>query len=481
MNLHIFSHVCDAYARRAMRPPGEQPTTHDEAVSANSTQVVSLKDFIQTYALIGLLSFGGPAAQIAVMHRYLVERKKWLSESRFLDGLSFCSLLPGPEAMQLATYTAWTQRGLWGGLYAGMVFVAPGFFSIMALSLLYVTLGEASAVQAMLYGLKPAVLAIVLEAVMRVGRKSLRSRAAWWIAGGAFVAVAVARVPFPIVIAAAGLLGWVVLRGRGDAREGRAPVQRPPIRRTGATALAWLALWWVPVGIIAFTTGGGSVFTTLALFFSLVSVVTFGGAYSVLTYVQQQAVEVFGWLTHGQMLDALGLAETTPGPLIQVVQFVGFLAGYGDAGADIAGSVNATADSSGSGGGIIGGVIASLIVVWVTFVPCFMWVFTFGPWVEYVCSRRALRSALAGIMSAVVGVILSLGVSLGIHTLFIDVGTDLSPIMPRFEDGWASVRWPAVVIAAVCVVLVVRWHAGPITIVVVGAVMGLVAHFTVLV
>ena len=459
-----------------MKPPGERDASDTLARLTNSQQVVSLKDFIRTYAIIGLLSFGGPAAQIAVMHRYLVERKKWLSESRFLDGLSFCSLLPGPEAMQLATYTAWTQRGLWGGLYAGAVFVAPGFISIMALSVLYVSAGDAVAVKAMLYGLKPSVLAIVLEAVMRVGRKSLRSRAAWWIAAGAFVAIAIARVPFPIVIAAAGLLGWMLLRGTGDARESREAIGPPRIGRTVATALVWLVLWWAPVGVISFVTGVGSVLTTLALFFSLVSVVTFGGAYSVLTYVQQQAVEVYGWLTHGQMLDALGLAETTPGPLIQVVQFVGFLAGYGDVdgGAGDAGGLDA---AGASGGGIVGGVIASLIVVWVTFVPCFMWVFTFGPWVEYVCSRRALRGALGGIMSAVVGVILSLCVSLGIHTLFTGVGTDLSPIMPRFEEGWASVRWPAVVIAAVCALLVVRWHAGPITIVAVGAVMGLVAHF----
>ena len=441
---------------------------------------VSFGEAFRVWLRVAALSFGGPAGQIAVMHRIIVEEKRWIGEARFLHALGYCTLLPGPEAQQLATYIGWLMHRTPGGVVAGTLFVLPGFVSILALSFIYAAYGSVGAVAAVFYGLKAAVLAIVAQAVLRVGRKALRSRATAALAVLAFAALFLFAVPFPAVMAAAGLAGFVGARmgwrgfadaGEGygvepalldDARGGTPDDARPTVRDALRAGAVWLTLWLVPVACVLLACGAGSTFGRIAVFFSQMAVVTFGGAYAVLAYVAQQAVEGYGWLRPGEMLDGLGMAETTPGPLIMVLEFVGFMAAYRDPGALTP---------------WIAGTLGAALATWVTFVPCFLWIFLGAPFVEALRGNRALNAALAAITAAVVGVILNLAVWFALHSLFraqVPVrGFGLSfdwPVLGSL-DPWAA----ALSLAAALALL--RWRAGVIPTLVGCALAGVALRF----
>jgi chromate transporter len=386
-------------------------TVSDSSNQASPAQDVTFKEAFRTWARVALLSFGGPAGQIAVMHRILVEEKRWISEERFLHALNYCMLLPGPEAQQLATYIGWLMHGIAGGLLAGGLFILPGIVAIMVLSYLYALWGNLPLIGALFFGLKAAVLAIVLEALIRIGRRALKSAVLLALAALAFVAIFFFAVPFPIIIIAAGLIGLALSAMPPGGREERATDEwsgdirraRPTLAASAGVAATWLALWLVPVGVLLATLGPDNVFSQIAVFFSKMAVVTFGGAYAVLAYVAQQAVENYQWLKPGEMLDGLGMAETTPGPLIMVLQFVGFMGAYRNPG-DLPPLLAAT--------------LGGLLTTWVTFVPCFLWIFLGAPHMERLRGNRALNGALSAITAAVVGVILNLALWFAIHTLF---------------------------------------------------------------
>jgi chromate transporter len=369
------------------------------------------REAFMTFGKIGLLSFGGPAAQIAVMHRILVEEKKWLSEQQFLHALNFCMLLPGPEAMQLATYAGWLMHGVRGGLVAGLLFILPGLAMMLALSAVYVQAGDVLVVAGLLYGLKAAVLAIVAEAMLRVSRRALKTRAMVTVAIAAFVAIAFFKVPFPFIIFGAALIGLVVWRiapaavptgGAMAEEEGKHGLGEVRHRSAAATILLWLTIWLAPLVLLLLLFGRGHVFADAALFFSKTAMVTFGGAYAVLAYVGQQAVDIYQWLQPEEMLTGLGLAETTLGPLVLVLVFVGFVGGAGFGGLDP----------------LLGGLAGGLIAAFFTFVPCFLWIFAGAPYVEALRNVRWLAASLAAITAAVVGVIANLAVWFGLHVLF---------------------------------------------------------------
>lgn len=367
---------------------------------------VPLGEATRVFARIGLLSFGGPAGQIALMHRVLVEEKGWLDEARFLHALNYCMLLPGPEAMQLATYSGWLLHGIRGGLIAGLLFVLPGAFVITALSTVYLLLGHVPLVQGLLFGLKAAVLAIVLEALIRVSRRSLRNGLAVAIAIAGFVAIAFLRLPFPLIILGAMLCG-AMMPLRAGGKDSRAATEMPEWTRPSGgrflrTSLSWLAIWLLPLAALHLATGANQVFAAEALFFSKMAAVTFGGAYAVLAYVAQQAVEVHRWLLPDEMLTGLGLAETTPGPLILVLVFVGFLGGARLSGFEP----------------LIGGLLGAAVTLWFTFVPCFLWIFAGAPFVETIRNVRWLANALAAVTAAVVGIIANLALWFSLHVLF---------------------------------------------------------------
>ena len=383
---------------------------------------ISFREALIVWLRVAILSFGGPAGQIAVMHRILVEEKHWISESRFLHALNYCMLLPGPEAQQLATYIGWLLHRTAGGLVAGGLFILPGIIAIMALSYVYAAYGNVGFVEALFFGLKAAVLAIVIEAVVRVGKRALRNRIMIALAAIAFVAIFFFAVPFPVIIVAAGVIGFAgsrlgrpefagVEHGDGtdaaviDSMLGDAVPDhvKPNAARTLRLSAAWLALWLVPVAAVVAGLGPNNVFSQIAIFFSKMAMVTFGGAYAVLAYVAQQAVDYYHWVQPREMLDGLGMAETTPGPLIMVVQFVGFMAAFRDAGA-LPPMLAAT----------LGGLLAT----WVTFAPCFLWIFAGAPYIETMRGNKALAGALSAITAAVVGVILNLSIWFALHTLF---------------------------------------------------------------
>ena len=389
---------------------------------------IPFSDAVRVWARIAALSFGGPAGQIAVMHRILVEEKRWIGENRFLHALNYCMLLPGPEAQQLAVYIGWLLHRTRGGLVAGTLFVLPGLLAIMALSWIYAAFGNVGVVEALFFGLKAAVLAIVLEAVMRIGRRALKNNVMLGLAAAAFVAIFAFDVPFPLIILTAALIGFFggraglpafLTSSDGHGKHGKAVPDaetalgesvpehaRPSISWSLRVSAICLVLWLGPVAALLLALGPGDVFTNIAVFFSKMAVVTFGGAYAVLAYVAQQAVETYGWLQPGEMLDGLGLAETTPGPLIMVTQFVGFLGAFRDPG-----GLNP----------FVAGTLGGLLTTWVTFVPCFLWIFLGAPFVETIRGNRALAAALAVITAAVVGVILNLAVWFGLHVLFGEV------------------------------------------------------------
>jgi chromate transporter len=372
------------------------------------------------------LSFGGPAGQIAVMHRILVEEKRWVSEERFLYALNYCMLLPGPEAQQLATYIGWLMHRTLGGIVAGGLFVVPGIIAIMGLSYIYAGWGNVPIIVALFFGLKAAVLAIVVEAVVRVGRRALKNKIMIGLAAAAFAGIFFLNIPFPIIIFGAALIGYIAGRlgvaaflGGGAHAANKAghgvPVvdsllgdelpehARPTILRSLQVSAVWLALWLIPVALLLWGLGSSNVFSQIAVFFSKMAMVTFGGAYAVLAYVAQQAVEYYGWLKPGEMLDGLGMAETTPGPLIMVLQFVGFMAAYRDAG---------------TLSPMLAGTLGGLLATWVTFTPCFLWIFLGAPFVEKLRGNKALNAALSAITAAVVGVVLNLAIWFAIHSVF---------------------------------------------------------------
>jgi chromate transporter len=385
---------------------------------------------------IGCLSFGGPAGQIALMHKELVDQRKWIADQEFLRALSFCMFLPGPEAMQLATYVGWRLHGLKGGLTAGILFVLPGALVILLLSLLYATLGNQPFVAAMFWGVKAAVLAIVMEALLRITKKALKSNSDWAIAAVAFLALFAVNIPFPVVVAVAGLIGFL-MPGQPVAQPASA---WPDHRQTLKTAAAWLAAWLIPLGAIV-ALMPTSIHAELAIFFSKLAVVTFGGAYAVLAYMGQHVVEGTGWLTAAEMMDGLALAETTPGPLILVGQYVAFLA---------------AAKTEGS---LWAGLGASLVYLWMTFVPCFLWIMVGAPYIDHLGKMPRLTSALAKITAAVAGVILNLTVWFGLNVLFASVNRLPGPV-PIWNPDWSTLDVAALVLSLACGLALLRWHWG---------------------
>lgn len=442
--------------------------TRNVQAGADAGHGVSFGEAFRVWFRVASLSFGGPAGQIAVMHRILVEEKKWISEGRFLHALNYCMLLPGPEAQQLATYVGWLMHRTAGGLMAGGLFILPGIIAIMGLSYIYAAFGNVSFVEALFFGLKAAVLAIVVEAVVRVGKRALKNRIMIALAAAAFVAIFFFAVPFPIIIIAAGLIGYAGARSRRpefapaghghggsnaaiDSMLGEAVPEhvRPNTARAIRVGALWLALWLVPVIALLVTLGQANAFSQIALFFSKMSLVTFGGAYAVLAYVAQQAVEHYHWLKPHEMLDGLGMAETTPGPLIMVLQFVGFMAAYRDAGG-LSPMVAAT----------FGGLLAT----WVTFTPCFLWIFVGAPYIERLRGNTGLAGALSAITAAVVGVILNLSIWFALHTLFREtVPVHAFPLnfdMPVLT----SVDVPALMLSIAAATAIFRFKLGMLTV-----------------
>jgi chromate transporter len=429
---------------------------------------VSFGEALRVWVRVAALSFGGPAGQIAVMHRIIVDEKRWVSEARFLHALSYCMLLPGPEAQQLATYIGWLMHRWPGGIVAGGLFVVPGIASIMALSCVYALFGSVPAVAALFFGLKAAVLAIVLHAVHRVGSRALKSTPMIAIAAAAFVGIFFLGVPFPLIIIAAAAIGFIGARrgstafkvgGHGSAGRGEGgPSEsllgdalpehaRPTVGRALRVSAIWLGLWLLPVVVLMATLGTGHVFSDIGLFFSKMAVVTFGGAYAVLAYMAQQAVETYGWLHPGEMLDGLGMAETTPGPLIMVVQFVGFMAAFRDPGALPP---------------LVAGALGGLLATWTTFVPCFLWIGLGAPFIEKLRDNRPLNGALAGITAAVVGVILNLAIWFALHTVFHETHAVRAWGLRFDMPAVASVDLWAAALAAAAMVAIFRFRAGMI-------------------
>jgi len=442
---------------------------------------VSISEAFRVWLRVAALSFGGPAGQIAVMHRILVEERGWVSESRFMHALNYCMLLPGPEAQQLATYIGWLMHRTRGGIMAGGLFVLPGMIALMALSVIYAEWGQVGFVGAAFFGLKAAVLAIVVEAVIRIGKRSLKSRAMQALAAAAFVAIFFFAVPFPVIIIAAGLIGFFAARagapaflgaaGRGNANAGPDGESllgeaipdhaRPSATRALRIAAFWFALWVTPTIAVALIAGTGDVFTLIAVFFSKMALVTFGGAYAVLAYVAQQAVTTFHWVTPGEMLDGLGMAETTPGPLIMVLQFVGFMAAF---------------HAPGLFSPLLAGALGGLLATWVTFTPCFLWIFVGAPYIEHLRGNKLLSGALSAITAAVVGVVLNLAVWFAVHCMFRVTfplrGFGLTFDMPVL----ASLEVWSLLLAVGAVVAIFRFKIGMIPTLALAGVAGVALH-----
>ncbi|HEU5076623.1 MAG TPA: chromate efflux transporter [Polyangiaceae bacterium] len=421
---------------------------------------------LKVWAKIGLLSFGGPAGQVALMHKELVEERKWIDEERFLHALNYCMLLPGPEAQQLAAYIGWLMHKGRGGLAAGLLFVLPGFVSILVLSMLYAGFRQLAPVAAIFFGLKAAVLALVVEAVIRIGKRALKNRLMVMVAALGFIALFCFAVPFPFVVLSAGAFGFfgsriaprffpepnkVKTAGAHEtvidhmAAAGQLAHTKPSTARALRVLIVSLVLWATPLIALSLTLGPQSVYLQEGIFFSKAAVVTFGGAYAVLAYIAQKAVETYGWLQPGEMLDGLGLAETTPGPLIMVVQFVGFLGAYRNPG-DLP--------------PMLAGVFGSLITVWVTFVPCFLWIFFGAPYIEALRGNRSLHAALSAITAAVVGVILNLSIWFGMHVVFARVTEhSYGPLHLSVPDP-SSIDPAAATLAALAMLAMLRFKVG---------------------
>nr|WP_246778653.1 chromate efflux transporter [Rhizobium mongolense] len=444
-----------------------------------SRDIVPLGEAAKVWARVAALSFGGPAGQIAVMHRIVVDEKRWIGEHRFLHALNYCMLLPGPEAHQLAIYIGWLLNRTIGGLIAGALFVLPGFISILGLSYVYAAYGNVSFIAGLFFGLKAAVLAVVLQAVFRIGSRALKNNVMIGIASVAFIAIFFLHVPFPLIIITAGIVGFLAGRagsplfevggghkgGSGDILEDRdsllgedTPLHARPnlawsLRVSGSLAAAWL----VPVALLLVTVGSGSVFSQVGLFFSQMAVVTFGGAYAVLAYVAQEAVQHFGWLKPGEMLDGLGMAETTPGPLISVVQFVGFMAAYRNPG---------PLDP------MLAATLAAVLTTWVTFIPSFLWIFLGAPFIERLRGDPALTGAMSAITAAVVGVILNLAIWFGVHVLFSDVRTASWGPVSIDVPVPASLIWPSLVLTVLAALAIFHLKLSVISTLAISAAIG---------
>ena len=443
----------------------------DNPGSAAERHGISFREAFWVWARVAALSFGGPAGQIAVMHRILVEEKRWIGETRFLHALNYCMLLPGPEAQQLAVYIGWLLHRIRGGLVAGTLFVLPGAIALMVLSWLYAGYGELGVVQALFFGLKAAVLAVVLEAVVKVGKRALKNRTLMALAALAFIGIFFFAVPFPIIVIAAALIGfsgnaagWEAFRGSGG-HGGKAAVEeapaaidtafareipdhvRPSLRRAIKITAIWLLLWLGPVAALLVLLGPENVFSVIAVFFSEMAVVTFGGAYAVLAYVAQEAVQSYHWLAPGEMLAGLGMAETTPGPLIMVLQFVGFLAAFRHPG---------PLDP------MLAGTLGGLLTTWVTFTPCFLWIFVGAPYIEALRGNKALTAALTSITAAVVGVILNLAIWFALHTLFGEVDERHAFGMVLQVPAPATLSVASLLLSAAAILALFRFKIGMI-------------------
>ncbi len=441
-------------------------SAHEQA-KADAGHDIGFVDAFRVWLRVATLSFGGPAGQIAVMHRILVEEKHWVSEGRFLHALNYCMLLPGPEAQQLATYVGWLMHRTAGGIMAGGLFVLPGIIAIMGLSYIYAAYGNVWYIEALFFGLKAAVLAIVLQAVVRVGKRALRNRIMMALAATAFVGIFFFAIPFPIIIIAAGVIGFLgAMSGRpefsggehGGAKNAAADSvlgddvpdhARPNGPRALRVGLLWLSLWLAPVAALLIAFGPANTFSQIALFFSKMALVTFGGAYAVLAYVAQQAVEHYHWLQPREMLDGLGMAETTPGPLIMVLQFVGFMAAYRD---------------PGTLPPMLAATLGGLLATWVTFTPCFLWIFVGAPYIETLRGNKGLSGALRAITAAVVGVILNLSVWFALHTLFRETTPVRSFGLSFDMPVVSSIDVPALVLAIAAATAVFRFNLGMLTV-----------------
>lgn len=431
-----------------------------------SPVALPLREATVVWIRIGLSSFGGPAGQIALMHRELVEKRRWISDARFLHALNYCMLLPGPEALQLAIYIGWLLHRLRGGIIAGLCFVLPGLFVIMALATVYALYGQVPLVAAVFFGLKAAVLAVVVEAVLRIGRRALKTRTMVVIAAIAFLAIFVFAVPFPWIVLVAGIVGLIGSRflpgqfpAPADSKDdttssyladrllatGQLSHTQASAKRAIGIALAGLALWWLPVFAVVGVLGVDSVIAQQGLFFSQTAVVTFGGAYAVLAYVAQRVVEGYHWLAPGVMVDGLALAETTPGPLVLVLPFVAFQAAFLH-----------PAGLSPLAAGFAGAALAA----WVTFVPSFLFIFLGAPWIEALRRHQALHAAMSTITAAVVGVILNLSVWFTLHTVFRHVREERFGVLHLQVPQWDTVQWPMVVLSAAALFATLRLKIG---------------------
>jgi chromate transporter len=417
------------------------PQSTAGATIAPASPAPSFTEAFATFARIGVLSFGGPTAQIALMHRILVDEKKWLDEKTYLDALSFCMLLPGPEAMQLATYAGWRLHGTRGGLAAGLLFVLPGALVVLALSTIYASFGNVPVVEAIFLGVKAAVLVIVVEALMRISKRALKRPMHWAIAAISFAAIFFGGMSFPLLVAMAAAFGY--LFGSDSKTETRGSV-RPAatVAQTATTVGLWLAIWILPLACLALVVGRDHVLVQLSWFFSKLAIVTFGGAYAVLAYMAQDVVTKHGWLEAGQMMDGLGLAETTPGPLILVTEFVGYLAAFGHGGEPA----------------IVMGILGALVALWATFAPCFLWIFAGAPYIEAIIAVPRLRGALAAITAAVVGVILNLAVWFALHVFFAKVTETRWAGLQLWVPDLSTLDLRVVLLAAVSAVLLLIRH-----------------------
>jgi len=439
----------------------------ETATTGTSPAHPRFKEALRFWLKLGFISFGGPTGQIAIMHTELVERKRWIGEERFLHALNFCMLLPGPEATQLAIYCGWLLHRTWGGLAAGVLFVLPSALILWGLSYVYVAAGHVAWMAAIFTGLKPAVLAIVASAGLRLGQKALKNAVMWSIAGLAFVAILFLGAPFPAIIGAAALVGYLggrrwekifnVVKGHAAKASAASAViddthaapahTRPSLARAARVLAVGLALWWTPVLLAGLWQGWSGTLAQEGLFFSKAAMVTFGGAYAVLPYVAQQAVDNFHWLSAPQMLDGLGLAETTPGPLIMVLQFAGFLGGW---------------NHPGGLAPLLAATLGAAMTTWVTFVPCFLWIFLGAPYLEQLRQQTRLTCALSAVTAAVVGVVFNLAVWFGWHVLF---------------PGGPRVEWFALALAVTAFVAMQRFKVGLIPVVFASGILGLLRHF----
>ncbi len=411
-----------------------------------SKQYPDFSELVRVFARIGCLSFGGPAGQIALMHRELVEERRWIDEDQYLHALNFCHLLPGPEAQQLATWIGWRLHGTRGGLVAGLLFVIPGALVILALSMLYAYAANLEWFAALFLGIKAAVLAIVIQALIRIGGRALNTPFKRGAAAAAFVALFFFDLPFPVVVLGAGMMGMIVASQRPEwlalkAGNIKSVLSTKPWATTLKTIVIWALVWAAPMGVILLTLGDDHILWRIGSFFSQLAIVTFGGAYAVLAYMAQEAVQGYGWLSAGEMADGLGLAETTPGPLIMVTQFVGFLAAFRTPEPFMP---------------LIAGIIGAGLTTWVTFAPCFLWIFAFAPWIDRLENAKWLKGGLATLTAAVVGVIANLTVWFALHVLFGTISEARYGPLRLYWPEAASFNWQAVLLSILAAVLIFR-------------------------